>query len=188
MVSRESQSQQKKTGVREAIAERLRCWMFYLYPCYRGTGGRLKHIAGDWSEVRLELPLSRRTRNYVGTIFGGSIYGAVDPIYMLMLIRRLAAGYVVWDRAARIEFLKPGRTTLHARFSVPDEEIAAIRAVLEQERSTNRTYSVELADGSGEVCARVEKVIYIRRNQVPASGGGSSSSTDSISTPSSEER
>jgi len=188
VVAREGEVQQRKTGMREVIAGRLRRWMFYLYPCYRGTGGRLKHVAADWSEVRLELPLSRRTRNYVGTIFGGSIYGAADPIYMLMLIKRLGAGYVVWDRAARIEFLKPGRTTLQARFSVPDEEIAAIRTTLERERSTNRTYSVELVDGNGEVCARVEKVIYIRRNQVSPSGGGSSSSEDSISRPSSEAR
>jgi acyl-coenzyme A thioesterase PaaI-like protein len=188
VVSGGSQFQQKKTGMRGAIAERLRCWMFYFYPCYRGTGGRVKHVAADWSEVQLELPLSRRTRNYVGTIFGGSIYGAVDPIYMLMLIKRLGASYVVWDRAARIEFLKPGRTTLHARFSIPDEEIAAIRAALERERSTNRTYSVELVDGSGEVCVRVEKVIYIRKNQAASSGGGSPSSEVSISRPSSEDR
>jgi acyl-coenzyme A thioesterase PaaI-like protein len=137
--------------------------------------------------VRLELPLSRRTRNYVGTIFGGSIYGAVDPIYMIMLIKRLGAGYVVWDRAARIEFVRPGRTRLHARFRVPDEEIAAIQSALDREQSTNRTYSVELVDEHGQVCARVEKVLYIRRDQVSPLGGGSSSEA-SISNPSSEAR
>jgi acyl-coenzyme A thioesterase PaaI-like protein len=75
-----------------AISNKLRCWSFYAFGCYRGTGGRLKYIAEDWSEVRLELPLSWRTRNYVGTIFGGSIYSSVDPIYMLMLIHRLRPG------------------------------------------------------------------------------------------------
>ena len=174
-----------------ALADRMRCWMFYLYGCYRGTGGRVKHVAGDWSEVRLEVPLSWRTRNYVGTIFGGSIYGAVDPIYMVMLMNRLGRDYVVWDKAARIEFLKPGRGTLYARFEVPDAEVAAIRSVLDRERSTNRSYSVELVDGRGEVCARVEKVLYFRRCQ-PSPPGGSpssvSSSADSISTPSPEER
>ncbi len=60
--------------------------------------------------MRLELPLSWRTRNYMGTIFGGSIYSAVDPIYLLMLIRRLAPDFIVWDKAARIEFseTRPG--------------------------------------------------------------------------------
>src|SRR5437660_12676072 len=151
--------------VRAAISNKLRCWSFYVFGCYLGQGGRLKYIAEDWSEVRLELPLSWRTRNYVGTIFGGSIYSAVDPIYMLMLIRRLGPDFIVWDKAARIEFLKPGRETLHARLVINDAELAAIRTALDTQRSVDRTYVVELTDASGTVCATVEKIIYIRRRE-----------------------
>ena len=147
------------------ISNKLRCWSFYLFGCYRGTGGRLRYIAEDWSEVRLELPLSWRTRNYVGTIFGGSIYSAVDPIYMLMLIRRLGPEFIVWDKAASVEFKKPGRETLHARFVIGDDELAAIRAALDTRRSIDRKYIVELIDGSETVCARVEKLIYIKRRE-----------------------
>lgn len=146
-----------------AISNKLRCWSFYLFGCYRGTGGRLRFIAEDWSEVRLDLPLSWRTRNYVGTIFGGSIYSAVDPIYMLMLIHRLGPEFIVWDKAASIQFKKPGKETLHAQFVVSDEELAAIRAALETQRSVDRSYTIELKDSAGTVCATVEKLIYIRR-------------------------
>ena len=149
----------------EAISNKLRCWPFYIFGCYRGTGGRLKYIAEDWSEVRLDLPLSWRTRNYVGTIFGGSIYSAVDPIYMLMLIRRLGPDFVVWDKSATIQFRKPGRETLHAKLLVSDEELAAVRAALQSQRSIDRNYTVDLVDGSGTVCATVEKIIYIRRRE-----------------------
>jgi acyl-coenzyme A thioesterase PaaI-like protein len=148
-----------------AISNKLRCWSFYVFGCYRGTGGRLKYIAEDWSEVRLDLPLSWRTRNYVGTIFGGSIYSAVDPIYMLMLIHRLGQDYMVWDKSAGIQFKKPGRETLNAKFLVSDDELAAIRSALESQRSIDRTYAIDLVDGSGTVCATVEKVIYIRRRE-----------------------
>ena len=58
-------------------------WKFNLFPAYRGTGGRLVSIADDWSEVRIKLRLTWRTRNYVGTLFGGSLYGAVDPLYQI---------------------------------------------------------------------------------------------------------
>jgi len=142
-------------------ANKFRCWSFYFFACYRGTGARLRYIAADWSEVRLDLPLSWRTRNYVGTIFGGSMYAAVDPIYMIMLIRRLGPEFVVWDKAAKIQFKKPGRETLRARFTVTDEELAAIRAELDLQRSADRTYLVELVDGSGTICATVEKLIYV---------------------------
>ena len=93
--------------------------VFNLWPCYRGTGGRVTFIAADWSEVRVRLPLSWRTRNYVGTIFGGSIYAAVDPFFMIMLMHRLGPDYEVWDKAATIRFRKPGRTTSTATLALP---------------------------------------------------------------------
>ena len=87
-------------------------------------------VASDWREVRVELPLSVRTRNYVGTIFGGSMFGAVDPFYMIMLMKNLGPGYLVWDKAASIEFLKPGRSTLRATFRLDEAELEAIRGPL----------------------------------------------------------
>ena len=133
-------------GFSAALSNKLRCWSFYVFACYRGTGGRARYVAEDWSEVQLDLPLSWRTRNYVGTIFGGSMYSAIDPIYMVMLIRRLGNNYVVWDKAASIQFKKPGRETLRARLVVSDEELAAIRTALETQRSIDRTYLIELKD------------------------------------------
>jgi hypothetical protein len=82
-----------------------------------------------------------------------------------MLIRRLGPEFIVWDKAASIEFKKPGRETLHARFAIADDELAAIRAALATQRSVERTYFIELLDGSGTLCARVEKLIYIRRRE-----------------------
>lgn len=138
---------------------------FNLWPCYWGTGAKVTHIASDWSEVRVTLPASLWTRNYVGTIFGGSMYAAVDPFFMIMLMKRLGPGYLVWDRAATIRFRKPGRSRLFATFRLPPGEEAAIHAALERERSADRTYSVDLVDGEGTVHASVEKVIYVRRRE-----------------------
>ncbi len=138
-------------------------WGFNLFPAYRGTGARITYIAADFREVRVRLPLSWRTRNYVGTIFGGSLYGAVDPIYMIMLIKILGPGYVVWDKSATIRFLRPGRRTLFARFVLDEEEIQTIRRLAAEKPSTDRVYSVDLADKKGVVHASIEKTIYIRR-------------------------
>src|SRR5476649_186552 len=107
----------------ESTESRWMRWKFFFFPCYFGTGARVTYIAGDYKEMRVALPLSWRTRNYVGTIFGGSMYGAVDPIYMLMLMKNLGQDYVVWDKAASIRFKKPGKTTLQARFVLSQEEL-----------------------------------------------------------------
>jgi Domain of unknown function (DUF4442) len=147
----------------ESARTRLLRWGFNLVPAYRGTGGRITYIAADWREIRVRLPLGLRTRNYVGTIFGGSMYGAVDPIYMVMLIRLLGPEYVVWDKAASIRFRRPGRGTLHARFTVDDAELAAIRDALASAPSIDRTYTVNLVDEEGTIHATVEKILHVRR-------------------------
>lgn len=137
-------------------------WTFNWFPAYRGTGARIVFIASDWSEIRVRLPLSWRTRNYVGTIFGGSMYGAVDPIYMIMLIQLLGPSYVVWDKAAAIRFRKPGRETLTATCRVTEEELASIRSEVAANGRAERTYVLDLVNAAGEVHATCEKVLSIK--------------------------
>jgi acyl-coenzyme A thioesterase PaaI-like protein len=149
------------------VAESLRTRAFRLafnfWPCYRGTGARVTYLAADWREARVRLPLSLRTRNYVGTIFGGSLYAAVDPFYMLMLIHCLGPDYVVWDKAASIRFRRPGRTTLTATFRLDEAELQEIRDLLKDLPKVDRTYAIELVDKEGVVHAAVEKTIHIAR-------------------------
>jgi Domain of unknown function (DUF4442) len=147
----------------ESFASRLLRWRFNLFPAYRGTGARVTFIADDLREVRVRLPLSWRTKNYVGTIYGGSMYGAVDPFYMIMLIRLLGPDYVVWDKAATVKFRKPGRSTLHATFRIDDDELDAIRSAAASGDPIDRYYTVDLIDAHGVVHASVEKVVYVKK-------------------------
>lgn len=149
--------------MRESIRSRLNRWLFNIFPAYRRTGARITHVAADWSEVRLRLPLNWKTRNYLGTLYGGSMYSAVDPVYMLMLIRRLGPDYIVWDKAAKIRFKIPGRGTLYASFVLPQTEVDEIRRILEHRASVDRVYEATLVDSEGTVHALVEKTIHIRR-------------------------
>ena len=151
--------------MRESWKSRWLRWKFNFFPALRGTGARVTYLSDDWREVRVRLPLNWRTRNYVGTIYGGSLYGAVDPFYMVMLIRNLGPDYVVWDKAATIRFRKPGCGTLYARFTLDEAELDAIRRELDSQRSIDRVYRVDLTDAEGTVHASVEKVIYIARKQ-----------------------
>jgi acyl-coenzyme A thioesterase PaaI-like protein len=154
----------------ESWRTRLTRWGFNLFPAFWSTGARLTYIASDWREARVRLPLSWRTRNYVGTIFGGSMYGAVDPVYMVMLIKLLGPDYVVWDKAATIRFRRPGRSTLEARFALDAGFVETIRAELEHAPKVERTLVVDLADADGTVHASVEKVLHIRRRDAAEPG------------------
>ncbi|MDP8225897.1 MAG: DUF4442 domain-containing protein [Candidatus Lernaella stagnicola] len=147
----------------ESLRTRMTRLLYNFFPAYRGTGARVTYIADDFREVRVKLPLSWRTYNYVGTIYGGSMYASVDPMFMIMLIKNLGPEYVVWDKEATVRFRRPGQSTLTARFTIEPSDLDEIRQTLEAERSVDRSYHVELIDREGRVCAEVDKVIYIRK-------------------------
>jgi len=148
--------------VHESWTTRRARWKFNLIPAFRGTGSRIVFISHDWREVRVRLPLSWRTRNYVGTIFGGSLYGAIDPVYMIMLIQILGPDYIVWDKAANIRFLRPGRETLYGVFHLAEDELKSIKERVDAQGKIEWRTVVELKNAAGEVHASCEKVLSIR--------------------------
>jgi acyl-coenzyme A thioesterase PaaI-like protein len=111
------------------------------------------------------VPESWRTRNDVGTIFGGSLYAALDPVYMILLIKTLGPDYVVWDKAATIQFRRPGRSTLRATFRLDDTELDAIREAVARDGRVERTYTVDLRDADGNVVASCDKLLSVRRKR-----------------------
>ena len=96
-----------------------------LWPCISGTGGKITYISDDFRELDVKLPLSWRSRNKVGTIFGGSMYASTDPFFMLMFIQILGPKFVVWDKGCTIRFKKPAKKTLFAKFLITDENALA---------------------------------------------------------------
>lgn len=145
----------------ESFATKFDRLKFNLFPAYRGTGARVTFIADDYREIKVKIPLSWRTRNYVGTIYGGSMYAGIDPIYMLMLIKNLGENYIVWDKAAAIRFKRPGKETLFADFKITPEELDEIREILKTKKSVDRIYKVELKNKNGKVHCLIEKTLYI---------------------------
>lgn len=145
---------------------RRKAWLFRFlsfYPPYLGAGVRVTHVAHDLSSIAVRMKLAFWNRNYVGTHFGGSLYSMVDPFFMLLLIEALGPGYTVWDKEAVIRFKSPGRGTVTARFEMPPERVAEIRAAADAARKTEPRFTVEVLAESGEVVAEVEKLLYVRR-------------------------
>jgi acyl-coenzyme A thioesterase PaaI-like protein len=141
---------------------RLR-WLFRVWPPYLFSGIRVTHLADDWSRARVGLRARWYNRNYVGTHFGGSLFAMTDPFWMILLIRRLGPGYRVWDKAADIEFVKPGRGTVVAEFVLDEATVADIRAATEGGDKHLSWFETAVVDAQGEVVARVRKQVYVRR-------------------------
>jgi acyl-coenzyme A thioesterase PaaI-like protein len=132
-----------------------------LYPPYLGAGIRVK-ASPDLRTFEVRMRIRRWNRNYVGTHFGGSLYSMCDPFFMLILVEALGRGYVVWDKAATIRFLRPGRGTVRATFHVPLVRIEEIRAAADARGKVEPTFQVDVLNDVGEVVAEVEKLLYVR--------------------------
>ena len=134
---------------------------FNLSPMYRRTTARIEQTSEDLHYVRVRLPISWKNKNYVGTIFGGSLYSMTDPIYMIQLINILGPDFVVWDKAATIRFRRPARTDVTAEFTFTPAEIEAIRAGAQGQGSIDVEKSLDLKNTRGETVAEVSKTIYV---------------------------
>lgn len=145
----------------ESLQTRILRWGFNLFPAFRRTGGRITYISHDLAQVRIRLPLNWKTRNYVRTLYCGCMYAAIDPVYMVMLMKLLGSDSVVWDKTATIQYKRPGRSSLHAAFRVSDEELAHIRDQLERNDTLERSYQVELLDEDNRLTALIEKTLHI---------------------------
>ncbi|WP_268903494.1 DUF4442 domain-containing protein [Bordetella petrii] len=138
---------------------------FNLHPAFRSTGGRVTHISPDFMHLRIRLPLVRRTRNIVGSMYGGALFAVTDGAHPTLLMSALGSDAIVWDKAATIRYRKPAYGTLYADFRLDPADIAAIRAELASQHETTRVYVVELKDEHGAVYAVVERTVYIADKQ-----------------------
>jgi len=133
------------------------------YGPFLGAGVRLKKMSKDFRHATVTMNLTFYNKNYMGTQFGGSLYAMVDPWYMLMLIKNLGNDYIVWDKAATINFRKPGKGKVIAEFNLTDEHLEEIRATLVTQNKMDYIFKVEIKDTAGKLIAEVDKVLYIRK-------------------------
>ena len=134
-----------------------------LYGPFLGAGVKLEEMSKDYRYAKVSMALTFYNKNYMGTQFCGSLYSMVDPWYMLMLIKNLGKDYIVWDKAATINFRKPGKGKVTAEFHLTDEHLNEIKKTLETQNKMDYVFKVEVKDDAGKLIADVDKVLYIRK-------------------------
>jgi len=142
-------------------ASRLRLLMNIWFP-FLFTGIRVVKISDDFRYVKVELRSHWYNKNYVGTHFGGSLFAMTDPYWMIMILRNLGSKYVVWDKAAEIEFVKPGRGLVTAEFKLEESTLNELRNAAAGNEKVLRWFDIAVIDSQGDLVAKVRKQIYVR--------------------------
>lgn len=136
-----------------------------IWPPFWGAGIKVVEATDDYRNFKVSLKRTWFNMNYVGTQFGGSIYAMTDPFYMLMIINNLDSNYVVWDKAAQVDFIKPGKTRLTANFKIDQNLIDDIKSKTSGGEKYIFDLPVEVYDEAQVLVAKISKTIYVRLKQ-----------------------
>lgn len=138
---------------------------FNLSPMYRRSTGRITSVTKDLSRIEIKIPISYKNKNYVGTIFGGSLFSATDPIYMVQLIQLLGRDYVVWDKSSVVRFKRPASTDAYALFEFTEEEVAQLKQEVDEKKEVDLIKIVHLKSKEGKLFCEIEKTIYVAEKE-----------------------
>jgi len=147
------------------IHPRLAARFINLWPPLLFAGIRVRRVDGSFRDIEVELKLRWWNRNTMGTAFGGSLFAMTDPFYMLMLQKNLGSGYVIWDKAADIDFVAPGRGTVRARFLLDQARVDEILAATAGGEKFLPRFQVDITGKDGGLVARVNRTLYVRRKR-----------------------
>jgi len=148
------------------------------YPPFLGAGIRVKRTGSEKRRFEVRMKLTPLNQNVLGTHFGGSLYAMCDPFFVLILMRELGPGYVVWDKAATIRFVRPGRGVVRAAFEIPPERVEEIRRAADADGRVEPEFTARVVGRDGAVVAEVGKTLYVRRR-----GGTGSADADANPSP-----
>lgn len=135
------------------------------WPPFVAQGVSVTEVAEDWTRVTVRMELTPANANFFGTAFGGTLFAMLDPFLAILTDRQLGKGYAVWDRSARIEFLRPGRSAVTATVEVPASVVEEIRAATADGDKHLRWFEIPLLDEDGEVVAVQRRELYVRRHR-----------------------
>jgi acyl-coenzyme A thioesterase PaaI-like protein len=165
LVAGPSQLMVQRHRFKRRSAKRMRRLM-NLWPAFWAAGIRITEWDDDFRRVvvRLRRP-NPLTANGFGTQYGGSLFSMVDPFYAILLVEHLGRDHAVWDQAAEIEFVSPGRTAVTAEVRVEADVVEEIRSAAASGEKVLRWFDCEIVGEGGVVVARVRKQVYVRRRR-----------------------
>lgn len=136
--------------------------MLNLWPPLFFSGIRILELSNDFRYMRATLKDWSGTRNVHGAQFGGSLFALTDASYSAMLNGMIGKRYYVWDKAAHIDFIKPGRGAVFIECRITDEMLHDIYENTKNGEKYLPEIPVRVFDKNGETVALAKRMLYIR--------------------------
>lgn len=141
-------------------------WLLRIYPPFLFQRIWVRKILEGFTGIEVRIYKSPLNNNSNQTIFGGTIFSAIDPIYPLLLDQAFKEkgikNTVAWLKSAKIDYLRPARTNLHFSIQLQDAEIENAYNTIQENGKVVKTFTTEIFDKNGVKCAVSTNEIYIR--------------------------
>ncbi|MBI1221101.1 MAG: DUF4442 domain-containing protein [Bacteroidetes bacterium] len=147
------------------ISERQLTWLMRFYPPMLFQRIWVQKIHPGFRQIDVKINRSLFTNNLGNSIFGGTLFSAIDPFYALLLgqiMEKKGIPVVVWLKSARIDYLKPARTDMHFSLEISEELIEEAIHHLKKEGKFVKELPAVLYDKNGAQCATATNEIYLK--------------------------
>lgn len=134
-----------------------------LYPPFLGAGIRIKEYSKEGNSYLVEMKLRWYNRNVAGSHFGGSLYSMCDPFYVFAAYSYFGDDYIIWDKSASIDYVRPGMGTVRALFEIPMDKLRDMKVEVDKEGRKTFHFKTEILDTKNRVVSKVNKEIYIKK-------------------------
>jgi len=135
------------------------------YPPFLGMGIHVKPPNKDLTRFEVQLKPKWYTRNLFGTHFGGSLYAMSDPFFVFIVTMNLGSDYIVWDKSAEIDFIRPAKGIISGVFEISSTRLDEIRKQVDEQGKNTYHFTVDLIDEEQQVVAKVIKEVYVRKKR-----------------------
>lgn len=144
-------------------------WLMNGYPPLLFAAVRWQSISDDFLHARVVVKRRLVNRNLNGTIFGGALSAAADPVFAILLWQvfvRRGRAVEGWTARSSVDFVRPGRSHLTLDFAIDEGQLAALGAELDAAGRAEHESTVEAIDREGQVCARFTILTVLRDSAV----------------------
>ena len=126
----------------------------------------IKSISEDFMQIKVRISFSWMNKNFQRTIFGGTIFSAVDPYFPTMywhIFSRKNIPIEVWVKSAKINYKSPADSDLSLVFKLKEKDIQSALNGLQKDGKFEVWHNVEAINSNNIICAEAKILVYIRK-------------------------
>lgn len=141
-------------------------WAMRFYPPFLFQGIWTQKFDDDFLGVRVKVVKNIFNRNYNGSIFGGTIFSAVDPFPVILfhqVLKRKGYRVKLWTKHASIDYVKPGISNLYFSVALTEADVHEALLALEEIGKFTKTFQIKINNKNGVLIAVVNIGIYIKK-------------------------